>query len=561
VLREKVGMNLIHTSAKLRLKLYLILACASLILLFYSIGQISPVVVEPTDLLGLASRLTISYWVGLALILLCSILAFLDRELRSDSLFIFLLVVIGLFLFGIVIFTGECPRDVGNYYPSAETLNVLQSHHVNVSEITPMYNSWPAIQFIGAFVIEVTGIDLYAFIGYFPLFWVFCLICITYSIGKHLKFPPNLPFLLSIFILSSYCMLWDGFSPPSLGVLLYLLCFMLMIRMENTTSEFILVILVFSGVVITHSITSVAVLMSLVCLSIYRKQFKLIPLFIVLFASWYMFLAIGMFEKGVPDWINAPWRQLFLMTSQVENIGALATPQRIIYRYFTLAYLGLYGIAVVTALIFSVRNRVKLTGNKLIVFCIIWIVGVTGLIIAVPSGSSLTTDVLHRIYIYVLIPAACIIIIGLRKRKLLVLLAILFVALHLPAHYGAEAAYGQVHASELRGTQFFALKVKPQELFFYNGTDIAKLMYFYDPELVSIPLITPEQCFTSPDKVESEVINKTVYLIHGKIGANRMIWAYGYDPVAEWLKSADAAAFMPIYSNGDFQIYMNSSVK
>ncbi|MDO9333404.1 MAG: hypothetical protein Q7T57_02640 [Dehalococcoidales bacterium] len=548
-------------SEQSRLKLYLIMAFASLILLFHCIGQIKPVIVEPTDLFGLASQLTLSYWVGLCVILLCSIFAFLDREHRSDALFIFLLVVIGLFLFGIAIFSEECPRDYGNYYPSAEALNVIQSHHVNVSEIIPMYNSWPATQLMGASVLEVTGIDLYEFIRYFPLFWVFCFICITYSIGKRLKLPSNLPFLLSLFILSSYWLMWYRYDPPSIAVLLYLLCFMLLIRLGNTTAELILVILTFSGLIITHSITSLAILLPLVSLSIYRKQLKLIPLFIILFLSWYMFLAMGMFEKGVSDWWSAPWRQMFLMTQQVEKIGAIATPQRMISRYSMLAYLGLYGVAVIAALVFLRINKVKLAENKYIMPCIFWAGGVIGLSIAVPSGGAFTTDVLHRIYLYGLIPAACIILLGLRNRKLLVTLAILFIALHLPAHYGPEAAYGQVPTTELRGAEFFALRVKPKEPYFYNGSDITKLVYYYDPKLVSIPLYSPEQSFISPNKVDTEIMKKVTYILNGKLGTNRMIWAYGHDPLEEWLNTEAGAEFAPIYDNVDYQIYINNRIQ
>ena len=68
-----------------RLKLYLIIAFASLIPFFYSVAQIAYVISEPSDLLGLASHFTVAYWIGLALILISSILVFLDKELKKDA--------------------------------------------------------------------------------------------------------------------------------------------------------------------------------------------------------------------------------------------------------------------------------------------------------------------------------------------------------------------------------------------------------------------------------------------------------------------------------------------
>ncbi len=69
-----------NLSAISRPKLYLSLALASLILFFYSVSQIAYVSAEPSDLFGLASHLTPSYWIGLVLLVLGSILAFLDKE-------------------------------------------------------------------------------------------------------------------------------------------------------------------------------------------------------------------------------------------------------------------------------------------------------------------------------------------------------------------------------------------------------------------------------------------------------------------------------------------------
>ncbi len=546
-----------YSDLSLRLKLYLILAFVSLILLFYSIWQIKPVIVEPTDLFGLASKLTPAYWIGLALILLCSILAFLDREHRSDALFVFLLVVLGLFLFGISVFSQEYPRDVGAYYPSAEVKNLIEFQHVDIGASLPSYNSWPALQFITASILEITGIDHLEWLRYFPLFWVFCFILIIYSIGKRLKLPPNSQFLLAFFVLTSYWMMWSSFSPQSIAMLLYLLIFMLLIAPQHSVNESVLVILAFSALLITHSIASLAILLSLITLSLYRRQTKFIGLFLVLFIAWYVFQAVAMFEQGVTDWWSAPFRQIFQMLQQVKGTGGVAPPQRMILRYSQLSYLALYFMGVIAAITLLWRRKVNKENDKLIMSCIFWIGGILGLGIVVPSTAAPITDMLSRFYLYGLVPAVCIVLLGLRYRKLLVILMVLLVALHLPAHYGAEVAWGQVLPTEFKGNEFFALRVKPQEPYFYNDGDVQKLIFFHDPELSTIHHFSRQWDFPDSNKVEPTVLSKARYLVIGKQGSDRAIWGSGHDPMTEWLKTEAGEELDLIYNNGKYQIYEN----
>ena len=98
-----------------RQKLYLILVFASLNLLFLGIWQTGPVIVQPDAPLGLASYLPALYWIGLALIVLVSVLAFLDREVERDAVFITILIALGLFLYGIRVFLYECAQDTDSY--------------------------------------------------------------------------------------------------------------------------------------------------------------------------------------------------------------------------------------------------------------------------------------------------------------------------------------------------------------------------------------------------------------------------------------------------------------
>lgn len=355
-------------------------------------------------------------------------------------------------------------------------------------------------------------------------------------------------------------MLWSSYDPPSLAILLYLLCFMFIITPRNIACENILLALIFSGLIITHSITSVAVLLSFIILSVFKKRYNLIALFVILFASWYMFQSLEMFKQGITNWLSAPWKQLFLVAQQVERTTGIAPPKRAIYRDFQLIYWGLFGIGAIASIFISWKNKEMEKDHKLIIACLLWLFGILGITLAVPSGTSLTTDILRRIYLYGSIPLCVIVVFGLHYQKLMIILIILFVSLNIPTHYAAEAAYGQIYPMELLGAQFFAIRVKPYESYFYNGSDIAKLVYFYNPSLASLLLFSPEQSFISPDKVNPEIMEKVTYVVMGSQGINRMIWAYGNDPLEAWLKSEDGEAFVPIYDNGEYQIYKNNNV-
>lgn len=83
-----------YSSIGSRQKIYLILVFVSLILLFYSVWQVSPVIVEAKAPLWLASYLSLGYWTGLALLVATSIFAFLDHELKKDAIYIIILMAL-----------------------------------------------------------------------------------------------------------------------------------------------------------------------------------------------------------------------------------------------------------------------------------------------------------------------------------------------------------------------------------------------------------------------------------------------------------------------------------
>ena len=80
-------------------KLYLLLAFISLGLLAHSLWQIKPLTVDPDELLGVVAHLAPSFWVGLGLLICCSVLAYLDENVKNDGVFLIIAIILGLFLF------------------------------------------------------------------------------------------------------------------------------------------------------------------------------------------------------------------------------------------------------------------------------------------------------------------------------------------------------------------------------------------------------------------------------------------------------------------------------
>jgi hypothetical protein len=131
----------------------------------------------------------------------------------------------------------------------------------------------------------------------------------------------------------------------------------------------------------------------------------------------------------------------------------------------------------------------------------------------------------------------------------------LFVALNPLANYSGEASWPQVLTTELKGTQFFALKVKPEERYFYGvgGT----LVLYHNPNLTVAfsPVVPP--LAQGPGKADISVLNDLHYVIISRQGSDSPIFAWGEDPYAAWPQTEAGKRADLIYNNGYFQIYEN----
>lgn len=549
---------MIRASPDQRLKLYLLLALASLALFFYTMAQVGFVVVDPYDPLGLVSHFPPSYWIGLALLLLASILAYLDRDLKRDGLFLFLLMALVLFLFGTGVLAYESPRDPSAYYPTGEVRNLLAAGHFDVIQpaLLVSYRSWPAIHFLSAAVMQVTGVGL-DFIKYAPLFWMAGIGLIAYALGKRLALSRNKCFLLAFLVLASWMVGYAGtYSPRSLGILLYLLPFMLLLVPRGNVAERLAAMLGFAALVIAHGFTTVALIAGLAFLVAIRRQGQLtfLLLFTVMFGLWYLYQANLALAHGVQSWWSKPLFDIFKL-AEGERYTLASVPARAVNRYSQLGYLALWVLLVAGSTVVLLRRWQDKEHRKKLLPFFAWSFGLALMTLLNYGGEGP-----YRLYLFTLLPAAAIVVLSLTWRPVLVATMVLMVALSPLANYSGDAGYGQVLASELRGVEFFTLRVRPPQFsggYFY-GTDPG-LMYYYDPN-ISAEVFNPGfHGPKSPEKVDPAIINPFHWIIISRQATQSIVYGWGQDPYAAWPETPVGRGADLTYDNGGFRIYVNTA--
>ncbi|MFC1904361.1 hypothetical protein ACFLXT_01135, partial [Chloroflexota bacterium] len=502
--------------------------------------------------------LTPWYWIGLGLLVLDSILAFLDRELKKDAVFLLLLITLGLFLYGIVIFAYANTRIPDSYMTTGQVQLLLAARHIDIGNPPHLgsYFSWPAFHFINASILTTTGAG-FGFIKYMPLFWMLLITFITYGIGKRLELAPNRCFLLSFLVLSSWISLTD-YHPHSLGVYLFLLLFMLLLAPRRTVADSVVTILIFTTLVLSHGFASFAVLTGLLGLAIYRKETRFIALFAVIFGAWWTYQAAWAMEAGVRSWLLNPLVTIFREVEIAKTAWPSATA-RAINRYSQLGLLASYTVLVFASFILLLRRKIAQKHRKWVISSICWSIGVALLIF---SGYGLELD---RMWAFSILPAVSIIVLSFPIRKIatVVLIAMMFLSptLRLPAHYGAEAAWAQVLTTELKGVEFLAPlahKVQPGEYIFNQYVSGYSLLLFYYPEVWTVPELNPGSQGSPPwPEVDFSMLDKVRYVTLSKQGEMGQVYAYGEDRYAAWPQTEAGKRANLLYNNGSYQIYEN----
>ena len=281
-----------------------------------------------------------------------------------------------------------------------------------------------------------------------------------------------------------------------------------------------------------------------------------IALFIVIYLSWYLNVAFIAMEHGIRAFWTIPFKELF-MVAEESRYQLPSVMARAVNRYAELASLALYIFLVAGSFIVLLRRKIAENYRKYAITAFVWLFGVA-IVIALNYGGEGS----YRLYLFCLLPSACIIALLISKKLLLIPVMCLMVALFPFSNHSVDAAYRQVRTTELKGSEFFAMNIQPWHSYYYGG-DPALVNYyqptFYEDDAIAMfaPSWLPAKM---PGDVDLSYIDTHCqYVLISRDGTDHVEFGWGVDPYTEWPEKSEVGRRSDrLYDNGDFQIYWNS---
>jgi hypothetical protein len=133
----------------------------------------------------------------------------------------------------------------------------------------------------------------------------------------------------------------------------------------------------------------------------------------------------------------------------------------------------------------------------------------------------------------------------------------LLIALFFLNNYSALPYWERVTDEQLKGTEFFALKVKPHERYFYISG--GQVILYHDPNLLKSLQYNPLSLNVWPGNLAA--LDGLRYVIIDKQANSKAKLLRGDNPYAAWPQTEAGQVADFIYDNGDFQIYRNYLVE
>ncbi|MEM3714946.1 MAG: hypothetical protein QXF82_08375 [Nitrososphaeria archaeon] len=531
-----------------RIEISILLLISSAVLWFTTIINLFPYKVDASDFLGLTSHLPLTYWIGLLLLTLCFVLIYFGRTQR-EGFHIFSLIMLSLYLFAIPLATLESPSH-HSYRNLSELKEIVISGHINPevsSGPVTLYYSWPALHFIGAFLINILGIEwinVGQLLKYWELVWIIAVVLITFCLGKELESQRNRYFIIPLLLVSSFWVPQYHFSPQSIAYIYFLLFFILI--PYETKSKFILGLIIYVSLTLTHCLTSFVVLIILL-ISFYKMRSR-IPFLISsgVFVAWNLFPANSSFSFGISNILKETFSlgQLHFLTASTKVLPA--TEQRSIvnmFRFFIIAILLIYGVL---AIIFVIKKKQIKQNNNLLFFSLLF------LSIFAMNSISYSIEGFERYFIFWLVPLICVITLSYTLRsKALLLLILILISLHVPAHYGSES-FDMTRKMDLIGSRFFAFEAYPQQYYY----DFPFYIWYYEEEWSVIPREESEIAYY---KSPIEIITRSIrskYIIDSEQFDNAARFFIGANPIRIWIKQNRVNL---AYNNAHFWIYVSQA--
>lgn len=517
-------------------------------LLLYSVFSTSIYSVEHTDL-GLASRLPISYWIGLFLV---GVLWFAARNNKYVMTIALAFTFAYLFVVPAVIVK---PVWLSNsYYPFGESDLVTAKGNLesrlgpNQQQTLNSYISWPGFIYFASIFQQVTGISATLTLKYFPLLILSICSGLVYLI-LNLKLKTAYALYGTAFFLVTFWFRQQYFGPPGIGFIFFLLNLFIIFKLffTDTTKKVTLstlFFLVFAVTTFTHvlsSFMSVVVLVSVFIAQGFRPQrSRNQPTVLMLFsAGFFLFYNIfltgagrgGFFAQVIETFVG-------VLTSGIR-LGLFSEPSRVTgsvaqllnYR-LTLAILAVTAVVAVIGLIAILRTkpwRKHWAFENHIVFWAVFLVFMGVFSVTVEYGPH---EAYQRAFMFgsVAFSFFFVTVFSKRPKLLLIILTILFF-LNIPAQYGSDS-FTLSTQTHLSGSKFVAFYTPDNITCLYDFSlhiryyNVTKILYF-------VTLGTQPYTAVPNAKTVANAVNESDYVILSETQKNYFYYYIQENPFSQ----------------------------
>jgi hypothetical protein len=530
-----------------------ILLALSLVSFVVALWQLGfSVVFGPTAFFGFMSVLPVPYWIGMGLLAYCVAAAFLSEVAYRDSVFIAILLTVGVFLFGLPVFVEGAARTIGAYYPSSEVQILTQTGHLPAA-VYPLsaYIAWPAIHFISAALIEITGGSFWGLLGIWPIVWLFIIVSFAYSFSRRFGFVRQRAFGFTFMVLVSYWIDWNNLSPEGLSMLLYFLCFVMIVSYGDTPTKSLLLMLVFAALTLTHGYTSFAALLGIGAVLLIRKKSYTVALTMFIIAI--VWIAYDASSAPSIVWavlLTNPLGGLTQSIQQLSAVGHQIAFARSVDGDLKLAYGVILAGAASWSALSIIRRKLDVRVAKDAGVVLIWLLGIGLATIPIVASSVSVSDTVFRLYLYALIPIAYLAMRSIKSKTVLLVLVLFMFAAFVPTKYNTEALT-QVLPSELAGSHLFALGYQSGPYYLF-GVDEEKSVLLFAPDLITVPAWSPARVNFSVGALRA-----SRYVLLSEMGEAQVIWTSGFEYYNNVVNVISNIGFNRVYDNQYYSQFEN----
>lgn len=214
---------------------------------------------------GLFQLLPASYWIGIIFIIFSIALCW---KLRNEYLFLFVVSILFLSLWGVPVFFEKYPSIWDSYFHFVPVLEIARTGELGGLGVYSYAYNYPGIFVVTASYEILASVPSLTFLKYYPLFSaLFTLISLYFFVRTYV---PSLSYRYALlFVILGDVWLQLHFSPQSLGFAVGILIF---VFLEKGTVRWTLVaIFAFLFIVISHPTTALFVLGGILIREVYLR--------------------------------------------------------------------------------------------------------------------------------------------------------------------------------------------------------------------------------------------------------------------------------------------------